>query len=441
MALTTRGTAGTAAVLALGLIVVFWPPGKSGLLWTPRIAVVLVSCALAALLFSYWDSAWNFLFPQGDFDGKPVALFEGISIWPAEMLRAFAAGLAVWLFSQVCLRVRQSERAIEREFGLANQQIPLWELMKRCTSQRVQPVSGGQWRSSVYRASETIRCAAALVFVQCRDLVAPPRQEGVVEADATWRLYRSFGDYRLRAARIVLATVSFVMLGTAVFQIWPVYVPYRGAFSQKLDFAVIMFTVIVFNLLTMAVLEATWLATQLIDHLARQQSIRWSSATLKTFSARLSASGKPLASWIAIQLVGRMTERLTSIVYFPFLVLLLMIFARSSAFDHWEWEPSLILAFGWSTLLALASAIYLRRAAERLRGRVIEQLTADLLKAQGLRRDAAARQIELMIKEVKSNVTGAFAPLSEQPFLRAILLPLAGTAGSVLIEYATRANY
>jgi len=40
-----------------------------------------------------------------------------------------------------------------------------------------------------------------------------------------------------------------------------------------------------------------------------------------------------------------------------------------------------------------------------------------------------------MIEEVRNLRKGAFAPYTEQKFIRALLLPLAGYASSALIEY------
>ena len=69
----------------------------------------------------------------------------------------------------------------------------------------------------------------------------------------------------------------------------------------------------------------------------------------------------------------------------------------------------------------MEAAILLRRAAEQLR----ETALNDLRRFRLLGRDVEAkRQIfDELIAEIHDLKTGAFAPLSDQPFIRAVLFP------------------
>jgi hypothetical protein len=46
-----------------------------------------------------------------------------------------------------------------------------------------------------------------------------------------------------------------------------------------------------------------------------------------------------------------------------------------------------------------------------------------------------------MINQIGAFKSGAFAPYSQQPFLRALLLPLGSYGGSALLEYLTMASF
>ena len=70
---------------------------------------------------------------------------------------------------------------------------------------------------------------------------------------------------------------------------------------------------------------------------------------------------------------------------------------------------------------ALGSAILLRRAAEQLR----ETALNDLRTFRLLGRDVEAKRqmFDQLIAEIRDLKTGAFAPLTDQPFIRAVLFP------------------
>ena len=91
----------------------------------------------------------------------------------------------------------------------------------------------------------------------------------------------------------------------------------------------------------------------------------------------------------------------------------------------------------------MACAIMLRLAAERLRRRAIWRLTNIKLKlnAQGAADSKVADQIDVMIAQIRAFDTGAFAPYSQQPIVRAVLLPLTSYGGAALVEYLSIANF
>jgi hypothetical protein len=73
---------------------------------------------------------------------------------------------------------------------------------------------------------------------------------------------------------------------------------------------------------------------------------------------------------------------------------------------------------------ALGSAMLLRRAAEQLRETAVNDLRRFRLLAQD--NDVKRRTFDELMTEIRDLKTGAFAPLGDQPFVRAVLLPGAG---------------
>jgi hypothetical protein len=101
-----------------------------------------------------------------------------------------------------------------------------------------------------------------------------------------------------------------------------------------------------------------------------------------------------------------------------------MIMARFSFFDNWSWPPSLLIVFSINAAWALGSAVYLNRAAEQLRAAAVGNLA--LLRLGAFTNEVKRKMVEELMVEIRGLRKGAFAPLSEQPFVRAVLFPSGG---------------
>ena len=55
-------------------------------------------------------------------------------------------------------------------------------------------------------------------------------------------------------------------------------------------------------------------------------------------------------------------------------------------------------------------------------------------------RDLKTEQLELLQQRIEDLNIGAFAPFSQQPLLKAVLLPFAAVGGTTLMEYLALAN-
>ena len=141
--------------------------------------------------------------------------------------------------------------------------------------------------------------------------------------------------------------------------------------------------------------------------------------------------------------VARRTQAVARLVYYPFIVIALMVLSRSSLFDNWSTPIGLVIVVTSSVAIVMACAIMLRLAAERLRRRAIWRLTNIKMKlnAQGAADSKVADQIDVMITQIRAFDTGAFAPYSQQPIVRAVLLPLTSYGGAALVEYLSIANF
>ena len=150
---------------------------------------------------------------------------------------------------------------------------------------------------------------------------------------------------------------------------------------------------------------------------------RWCEATSE--DARLCAR-----RFLAVRLVAERTSVVIDLIYYPFVVLLLMIFSRVHYFDNWDWPLGLLAVLGLNAAGAVFAGFTLRSAAENGRRRALAELSEKLFAAAvGRSGDPAERDreaLEFGIEAIERRKDGAFSSFAENPVLRALLLPSGG---------------
>ncbi|MDD5319381.1 MAG: hypothetical protein PHD43_01980 [Methylococcales bacterium] len=99
------------------------------------------------------------------------------------------------------------------------------------------------------------------------------------------------------------------------------------------------------------------------------------------------------------------------------------------------------LLFFLSFTIPVISALRLRNNAEELRKIALEKLSLCVLAQKGLDNPKLLRQLEEAIKQVKSVDKGAFRPFTQQPWLKALFLPLSSWSSLTIIEFLITTNF
>jgi hypothetical protein len=268
------------------------------------------------------------------------------------------------------------------------------------------------------------------------------------------------GRLSARLARMGAITVAFWLAAAFIINAsGPPIPPYRGDWLVRIDPVVIQLSVLAMLLLIFFVVDATVFTYQLVSALRERAPIgsskepevdvadeteaRWPAGTLEYFGRKFKLAPRYLDDWITMHFVARRTEAVARLVYFPFIVISLMIVARSPVFDNWYAPTGLVLVISASVLIVVGCAILLRRSAEKLRARTIWRLSNAIIQLNGEGDDGrhTAAQLQAMLGQVRTFPRGAFAPYSEQPLIRALMLPLTSYGGAALVEYLSIANF
>jgi len=333
---------------------------------------------LVALVAQYWA-------PE-----EPLTFLSGISIWPTEMVRLIAFMLAIFFMFKASFDLRANVRKIEGEFSLASL-----------------PVTRFRWRH------------LGIGFEQWQT-EEPPRTSRF-HAEEAWHAYLSRNKFWPRFIRVGILFALYFVFAAAIFSLFPQPPPpARGEASFTFDKMAFILSGVGMLLLSFYVVDAIQLNSNFIRMFARVVT-EWGSGVIDRSHRSPPLTEEELSAYHEIFFVAQRTQAVAPLIWYPLLVLTLLFVARASIFDNWTWPASLLLIYVITAAWALGSAILLRRAAEQLR----ETALNDLRRFRLLGREVEAkRQIfDELIAEIRDLKTGAFAPLSDQPFIRAVLFP------------------
>jgi hypothetical protein len=333
---------------------------------------------VVALVSEYWA-------PE-----EPLAFFSGISIWPTEMVRLIAFMLAIFFMFKASFDLRANAKRIETEFSFA----PL----------RLTPF---RWRD------------LGIGFERWQ-MKEPPRVMRFSAEDA-WHTYLCRNKFWPRFLRIGILFVLYSIFAFAILHLFPQPLsPARGETAFQIDNTVFYLAGVGLLLLSFYVVDAIQLNSNFIRMFGREVT-KWSREVVEQSYRQPPLTEKELSAYNEIFFVAQRTQVVAPLIWYPLVVLTLMIVARLSFFDNWTWPASLVLIYAIIAAWVLGSAILLRRAAEQLRETALNDLRRFRLLGQEI--EAKRQVFDELMAEIRDLKMGAFAPLAEQPFIRAALFP------------------
>ncbi len=386
--------------------------------WLPS-AIVAFSLATTALVL-------GLLARDLAAGGEPFSLLEGVSVWPSEILRLAAGLIAVYFFIHGHRRQREARDRIEQDFpGLTPEQGSAAPEAARDTDE-----GGGE-------AQRDSKPCAPLA-VKARGAHTP--------ASEIWARYAAHCGLRQSLSRIWPEIIAFLLLSqTLMLAMGFPNRPTRSDLSWGLDLGIIFLVLAPFLALLFFMVDATRQTLALARDL--QGAVTWPPDTLISLGlggwvrqSKDQAPGGDVA-WLDVRLVAAVTRPVGNLVWYPVVVLILIVLALHPLFDAWSLPPALILVLTLAVAYAVGCAWALRRAAERVREQAVQQLSAAILRGQG-RADAreCIEPIQTMLAAVIATRDGAFRPFSQQPVVQALLTLASSISGLALLQYSSIAN-
>jgi hypothetical protein len=327
---------------------------------------------------------------------EPLALFSGISIWPSEMLRLIALLLAVHFMIKAHIDLESNEQELTRRFGLAKLPVEKWHWRKMRIGLRRWHKEHPDWM----------------------------KRDAAFTAKEAWTAYLRRNQFWPRLIRVGVLVAIYAIFSIGVFALFRAPVaPARGDAALCADLWILLPAVIGLMLLTFYVVDAIRLNSNFIRIITGGVK-EWEPEISESRGRIPPLEKEDLARYYDIAFVAERTEVVAPLIWYPLIVLAVMILARSAYFDNWTWPFSLILIFTLNALWAFGAAALLRRAAEQLRAAALNSL--EVLRIKSYKEPERQEMFAELIGEIRGLKKGAFAPLSEQPFVRAVILPSGG---------------
>ncbi|HEV7800151.1 MAG TPA: hypothetical protein VGP15_03660, partial [Burkholderiales bacterium] len=364
------------------------------------------------------------------FNEEPLTFYEGISLWPTEALRFFAGILAIFLTYWAMLRMEKNQIALTGWFFPACRTLGLPEFDFNRQGVWTSIVTNLHWKN--------LKRILACDLLEGQTLDAPDER---LNAEVFWRQYMFHSSLAASAIRTTLAATVYLAFAMSLLLVMGLpHTPYRGEFSLIVDrIAVLAWSTPLLLFLTFYVVDATLLCKRFIAALSDRHT-EWPEDTRKHYGASATGTDTEMDEayddWIDIRLIAERTAAISSLVYYPLLVMIVLLFARSTLFDMWHWPAGLVVPLVISVIILFACYIALRRQAEAARSIALAKVARRLLvaKGQGAASGTLASQLELMHNNIDQIREGAFALFTQQPLVKALLIFISAS-GLAMLEY------
>ena len=178
--------------------------------------------------------------------------------------------------------------------------------------------------------------------------------------------------------------------------------------------------------LTFIVFDATSSCLLFVKKLSRDKKSRsWPFTTMAVYDQRLQLprTNDLINEWIGLDFVAKRSHCIGNLIYYPFVLLAIMILSRSTVFANFAPSAVIILTHGISLFIIFACALMVWLAAKSARDIAKERLTDGVISAKRSADAHFAKQLQILLNRVDQLKDGAFSPISQQPLFRALLFP------------------
>jgi len=244
-----------------------------------------------------------------------------------------------------------------------------------------------------------------------------------------WENYAKYGSQRNRFLRVCTMVLIFQAFISIIFTLFGLEAPpLRGELTQAVDAVVTVLSLLGMLFVLFYVVDATRLCITWIKGLT-ENYYDWDNTKVDKYKINLNIPREYAIEWLKLRIIAKRTEEVGKLIYYPFIIIILILFSRINYFDDWGFPQSLAIITSCLIVISLYTAIKLRREAESVRNLFLDKLNLDKLTVSGnvsVDDKPTLTQLDELIDGVSRLQKGAFQPFLEQPVVKATLLLLGG---------------
>ena len=308
---------------------------------------------------------------------EPFAFWEGVSMWPTEAIRYIALVLAFHFFMEVLKFPQELKTKLSNSFALS--------LSGEKNAPENDVISGRK-------------------FLKGRVLIHE-WMEKIMHAG----LKNSFWF-----------VVWLIVVIGLILCFGATNTPYRGDWVWWLDKVLSVFWVVVFNLLLIWVLG---IVIRLADAIQKindnENGVVWPDAVCLWYRDTLEINMVNLHNWVTVRVIGELTEQVSKLLLYPFVVVALLILSRYSYFDKWVMQPGLQVMF----CLVVAALVWcdyrLKSVAVEAKNTAIKQLKRRMI-LQG--DNDQGKRLEKLVAMTEEYAADAYKPFLQRPLFLGLLV-------------------
>jgi len=254
-----------------------------------------------------------------------------------------------------------------------------------------------------------------------------------------WNKYIDDDETKKRRWRVWPVAIGWMIICGAIYLVQTPNIPFRGNITYLVDMALTFLTFWGFVLLFASVSEATMHCRRFIQQLIDKDTVwPFMNPTHQDYHPD-ALIRSVMREWYEIRLVGMLTDSVSRTVYYPIYIILLLLAAQSDYFDNFDMPASLMLIASLNIFLVLCFSISLRRKAIQARDISLGKINAKneeiFLSNDDKKKKQVRARLSFYEKKIQEFREGAFLPITEQPWLRALTLMTGGGSSLLLIQY------
>lgn len=350
--------------------------------------------------------------------GEPFSLDAGVSIWPGVIIRLIAVIVGAFLLLRLNNKLQESEKRLARDFFLPEkpeteeEDVTLWKRIKRYFS----------WK-------RLIRYCKWVLFL---DWTPESTDDKDVSPEQLWNEYLLAGKTNNRIFRLTPMALGYILLSIVLVYFFGLLnTPFRDYISFRVNMVITILSGIYMVILIFYVVDATYLCLQRLTDPLIHIHTKWPDKAKADFEEGPDIKAKDLAELLDVKFVTQLTEDIGKMIYWPFIVLAVMVAARFPYFDNWNFPLSLIIVYAIPSIYLIVCAVKLQRTAKEVRAKALDYLNEQRFAARLGENENKRRALKLtyIIRKIESMREGAFRPFYENPVIHVIL----GSGGASLL--------